>query len=396
MENELLKTLGKDKLEELISRYYSEEKVSDLIEEFELDVKVSGLLKLFPLKELDNDRCPYCNKAMQQRYVSKSVSKYQLPNPFCIECGHSDNESCFCSQCRIIEEEKNFNARLNYQKKIKNILHSYRDITQLTDLSLIQAISLVGLCRLGREEDSDLIGPIKYHEKLLAPSELMSLDIVKSLYDNQLIDVSLTTPSNSIYFDLTDQTADFNWNSIQWRLNLSNNSDENINLIESLESTLKKSELWPDSWESELDEIWKELALHQCLKYLQVHVEDHGFEFRAGKKTRQVLRDLLNEYSILKSYYFIWVSAHNAASYYLRKNTSRRQAANIIIGNIQSRSEKALAEKWDIKEYSKDSRCGESVLTALFSNVVTDLGDDFFKRKPDGVNASHIHIKVTD
>lgn len=64
MENDLLKKLGETKLKELISRYYSSEKISEIIEEFQLDIKASGLLQLFPLKELKDNKCPYCNLAL--------------------------------------------------------------------------------------------------------------------------------------------------------------------------------------------------------------------------------------------------------------------------------------------------------------------------------------------
>ncbi|MBL1320707.1 MAG: hypothetical protein COA63_006550 [Methylophaga sp.] len=382
MKNDLLKKLGETKLKELISRYYSSEKISDLIEEFQLDIKISGLYKLFPLKELKDNKCAYCNIALKQRYPSRSSLKYNQPIAFCGTCEHRDIFDCFCNHCKVIENEMGLHAIAEHQRKIGGIQTIRTDNVNLTDLSLMQAISLLGMCRLGRGEDSDLISPVNTYYPELAPTEMMTIDIVESLYAKQLIDIALTTPEGTVTFNEVGSLIDFDLLNVHWCLNLSKNESNNVDLIEQLEEMVRKKELWPNTWEGELLDIWKELALHQCYRYLQILVEDHGFQFRAGKKTRKILSVVLEDFSILKSYYFIWVAVHNAASYYLRNTTSKRQAANMIIGDIQRRSERALAEEWDVKEYSKNSRCGESILIALFSTLTTSLGRGFFTKIP--------------
>ena len=385
MKNDLLQKLGKDKFEELITRYYSNEKISNLIEEFQIDTEVSGLLKLFPLKELKDNKCPYCNIALKQSYRARSSPKYNQSIAFCDTCGHRDISHCFCNQCEIAEKERRLHAITMHQRRISKIQRTRADNINLKNLSLMQAISLLGMCRIGRAEDSGLISPVQGYYPELTPVAMMTFDIVKLLYDAQLIDVALSTPENTVSFDEVGNLIDFDLLKVYWHLNLSNDELNNIALIEQLENMVHKRELWASAWEVEVVDIWKELALNQCYRYLQVHAEEHGFQFRAGQKTRKILSTVLEGFSILKSYYFIWVAVHNAASYYLRNDTSKRQAANIIIGDIQRRAERALAEGWDVKEYSKDSRCGESVLVALFSNVVTNLGEDFFIERPTNI-----------
>lgn len=376
--------LTEDQLDELMKRYYSKEKLVDLIKDFKLNIPISGVIKLFPIEVLEDTLCLYCNEAMSRKRPSRSAlaSGYRLPVAYCNSCSHKADLHCYCMNCRAIEAEKDQKLHLDFQNKITQIQHLNNNTSEVTDLSLKDAFYLVGLCRLARGDDTHLISRVSSFSTSLAPSEQMSLNILQFLYKSQLIDVSLSSPMGSIHFDASNKPECVNWRSVEWCLNLSKGATENIEQIKNIEDVIRKKELWPPTWEEELEDIWKELALHQCLKYLQVHVEDHGFEFRAGEKTRSVIKTLLEDFSILQSYYFIWVAAHQAASYYLRKNTSRRQAANMIVGDIQRRAERALVESWKVKEYSKDTRCGESVLTPLFSNVLTNLGDSFFERIP--------------
>jgi hypothetical protein len=376
--------LTSEQLEELMKRYYLGEKVADLIEAFQLDIPLSGLVRMFPLQTLVDLLCPYCDKPMSQRYPSRSAlnANNRISKPFCKTCGHIEEENCLCDSCRTIREIKEELQLIRYQQQISQIQNEKTICSsKLNELTLRNSFFLVGLCRAGRDEDSNLLASIQSHHLQFAPTQLMSIDIVESLYKDHLIEISMTSPPDSIIFSDTG-ISQIIWDEVEWRLRLDADETSNITLIENLEIMLCNTDLWPDSWESELVSLWKELALHECLRYLQVQLETHGFEFCAGKKTKQVINDILIKYPILKCFYFIWVSVRSAASYYMQNNTSRRQASNIVTGNMQRRAEQALFEGWEIKEYKKDTRCGESILTALFSNVLTNLGDDFFKAIP--------------
>ncbi len=381
--NDLLKKLSEEELQGLIERYYSNEKVSVLLEEFELDINATELIRNFPLKELPDVQCPYCNIAMKQRYPARGIARYSWPSPYCGNCAHKLQSPCGCDKCDEFAREEEKQRLISFREKISKTTFVRKCNIQIDGLTLMQAMALVTLSLISRDENDSLISSIASHHLRLAPTEIMTLDIIKSLHKDHFIEIAEETSFHFMEFGELGNIDQLIWEDIEWRYNLVNDESSNAEFLRELEITIRDKTLWPLSWEDDLTKVWKELAYQHCCKYLQVHVEEHGFLFKAGEKTRKVINHTLDNYSILKSYYFLWVAVRNVASYCLRKNLSQSQAGYIIPGNIERRVDKALASNdWEVKEYRKDSRCGKSAMTDYFANVVTNLGEDFYTEKP--------------
>lgn len=60
--------------------------------------------------------------------------------------------------------------------------------------------------------------------------------------------------------------------------------------------------------------LWPKLGLHECLRYLELGLADHGLEKRVGEKTIAVVTNALHDFSIGQVYNFIWRGASASRS----------------------------------------------------------------------------------
>ena len=372
--------LSKSELEELIRRYYAGEKNSVLIEEFGLDVKANQIHTLFPFIQRHDLVCPYCQAHLVQRALSKSASKYEGSDntAYCEKCGHRNYEYCRCKNCEKISAKQA--EKLISQKR--EVIHSTHrpkrpNLIDLSTISLIDGLSLVSLARVALNEKNSKILPLKCHTLNFCVRESTTLIVLEKLHEKGLIEISLESDLRAV--DLSQEKGPvIDFYLLSWEFRLGKDVQENLTAIELLEKRFRNKNEWPHFWMKELHTVWVDLALEEVLSYLELKLIEHKFSPRIGDKTRTVFLSLLQSFPISKIYNFIWVSVTNATAYQVRSSISKQQAANTVIGNCQKRAERALNEHWEIKGYKKDYRIPDSTRVSIFSNVLTDLGDNFY------------------
>jgi hypothetical protein len=64
--------------------------------------------------------------------------------------------------------------------------------------------------------------------------------------------------------------------------------------------------------------LGKEISLLECINYLEFVVAEHQLSFTPGEKTKLILGQVLNKFSVAQAYSFIWRSAKDAAEFYMR------------------------------------------------------------------------------
>lgn len=164
-------------------------------------------------------------------------------------------------------------------------------------------------------------------------------------------------------------------------------------LLDEIDSVFRKG-TWPKEWFEESVSLWRELALHESIQYLHACMEEHGFEFNPGDKTKQIISGVLESYSVAQTYVFIWRAVKDAAAYYMSDHVSKKQAANSAIGRIQRQAERALAENWEIKPYRRDRRAPESMISHVLYRTVLKLGDSGINYVPNPI--VHDHSEYND
>jgi len=127
--------------------------------------------------------------------------------------------------------------------------------------------------------------------------------------------------------------------------------------------------------------LCKDVCLFECISFLLLQLNSHGFHFVPGEKTAIVLSKCLEDYSVGEVYLFIWKSILNSSSYYLKENISRKHAANAVIGNIERQYERAIANKWKINGFRRNYHLPQSVLSRVIFNQILGTDDGCFKHK---------------
>lgn len=73
--------------------------------------------------------------------------------------------------------------------------------------------------------------------------------------------------------------------------------------------------------------LWKEIAVAECIEYLQYQLDKVNFEFTPGEKTYKTFEIILNDFSVSQVYGIICVPLRMHQSYILKrvlvKNTPR-------------------------------------------------------------------------
>ena len=129
-------------------------------------------------------------------------------------------------------------------------------------------------------------------------------------------------------------------------------------------------------------DIWREIALGECLDYLIYQMNKVGFNFSPGDKTVAVINELLDSFSVSQVYSIIYKGITNATRYYQEGGISKKQAANSVISRCQGFAEKALIEGWDISKYKRIKELPQSSLSQILFNKIYKIGDKCIDEVP--------------
>jgi len=291
-----------------------------------------------------------------------------------------------CNDC--IEAEREAERRrqedqgaLRVQLLKEELTSASRSAPEIELMSFREVVFLLSLLRYAGSEDLDFIIPYELVSADLSPTSEYDHDIINKLFRRKLIAIHPGSKAESVIIEEGKLTGYFPL-KVHWTLPLEGREISPAAFMEQLELRLRDRASWPEDWSEKTVKLFQEVALQECLQYLQVVVEDHGFELRVGDKTLLVLKDILRRYSVAQAYNFMWRAAKDAAAFYVRKDTSRRHAANTIPGAIQRMADRATAEGWDVKAYRRDFRAPQSMLSRVLFDVALGIGETGFTSIP--------------
>jgi hypothetical protein len=291
-----------------------------------------------------------------------------------------------CNGC--IEPEREAERRrqedqgaLRVQLLKEELTSASRSAPEIELMSFREVVFLLSLLRYAGSEDLDFIIPYELVSADLSPTSEYDHDIINKLFRRKLIAIHPGSKAESVIIEEGKLTGYLPL-KVHWTLPLEGREISPAAFMEQLELRLRDRASWPEDWSEKTVKLFQEVALQECLQYLQVVVEDHGFELRVGDKTLLVLKDILRRYSVAQAYNFMWRAAKDAAAFYVRKDTSRRHAANTIPGAIQRMADRATAEGWDVKAYRRDFRAPQSMLSRVLFDVALGIGETGFTSIP--------------
>lgn len=378
--SEKLSHLSSEQIVTLINRYYSNEKIANLIEEYNLKLMPSELVRNFP-PEILNSQCIYCDKNLIRPRISREYSRLKKPCEYCPHCGHQSNGLCSCINCK--EQER---IKMETEKQSKqNFLDTLMAIDEETNidfqsLAFSDKVYLGAILREGISEDYNYIKPFKNFINLICPTNEFRLEIVNRLIEINAIVIHPNTDSKFIeIIDYENGEYRYYSHEVKWVLNIKNGNLNKVQLIESF--------INPNEWIFEREEalaLWKKISLYESIEYFQYSTKNVlSIDYSIGDKTKTVLNDLINDYSVSQIYGILYQSTNKALRFQAEKRVSTKYAANTIIGTAQSIGDRAKINKWHLQKYSRIKNCPESALSKFFFERIIKIGCDGFNEKPD-------------
>lgn len=137
-----------------------------------------------------------------------------------------------------------------------------------------------------------------------------------------------------------------------------------------------------DADKEDLLNLWKEIAIGECITYLQYRLDKVGFPFSPGEKTHFVFQQLLDYFSVAQIYYIIWCKVNDASRWYLEGGVIKQRAANSVIGACLNYGQNAIFYERDLPQYRRPSDCPRSILTQYFYDNILRLGPDADNVRP--------------
>lgn len=358
--------LSKEEIANLKERYYRGEPVYKLVNEYDLNVSPSMFHNLFPPEQVVKYGCSGCkvNLVVDALPRTKQNKEYDKKQFFCPLCGRKPfAEKCGWIVLPLLSDEEIANKRKQiheyFEKKVKPIDYD--------KLSLTLKIYLAVLCKALLGKDKKTISPLNESGITVASTIDLQQKIYAALIKSRAIVVSSESPLYA--FDTAGFPHNYDRAKVSYNLNLINIPQNAMGLetINSLDALSLKDN-------SELFLLWQEIAVGECITYLQYRLQKIGFDFSPGPKTRTVFKKLLENFSVSQIYYIIWCKVNDASRWYLEGNGTKQHAANSVIGACERYGENAIYYERELPQYRRPAECARSVLTQFFYNRIINLG----------------------
>lgn len=386
--HEKLRHLTMLQIESLMNKYYNGVKASDIIKEYNIDTTSSKLYTLFPPIICEDIICPVCNEPMYKERDSKSSYSWNKKKPFCAICGHTDEIICKCNYC-IAEREKV--RKLNEERKVRILQEKREKIKKVYDLNIVpvnysdlnfrEKVFLGALLRTSLSEDMEVILPLNDAERELAPTIGYIKEILSYLIGRGVISVDSNSSIDAFLDSNEEKDIEFPnvyyITMVKYRINIVGDED-----IKNILSKIINPKSFSDADKEDALNIWKEIALEECIEYFEYQMKSVRFDFNIGEKTIAIFKDLLENFSVSHIYGIIYKSVANATKYYQESSVSKKQAANSVIGGCQRYAERAMINNWELAKYSRIKELPQSMISEFFFDRVIGVGSLGFNMPP--------------
>lgn len=386
--HEKLRHLTMLQIESLMNKYYNGVKASDIIKEYNIDTTSSKLYTLFPPIICEDIICPVCNEPMYKERDSKSSYSWNKKKPFCAICGHTDEIICKCNYC-IAEREKV--RKLNEERKVRILQEKREKIKKVYDLNIVpvnyselnfrEKVFLGALLRTSLSEDMEVILPLNDAERELAPTIGYIKEILSYLIGRGVVSVDSNSSIDAFLDSNEEKDIEFPnvyyITMVKYRINIVGDED-----IKNILSKIINPKSFSDADKEDALNIWKEIALEECIEYFEYQMKSVRFDFNIGEKTIAIFKDLLENFSVSQIYGIIYKSVANATKYYQESSVSKKQAANSVIGGCQRYAERDMINNWELAKYSRIKELPQSMISEFFFDRVIGVGSLGFNMPP--------------
>ncbi len=308
---------------------------------------------------LDDIACGQCGQPYRFSTRSQYQGRHRLKGLVCSECIDAERRA-------IAEEKKSLLSELR-----QTAIEGKQDLQSLGFKE--KAYLVAAVSSLGNEQLTAIYPLNTYPLCTLSPDRAYDESIIRHLSKNNCLIIDPSTRPDAVQYN-DDGSASLALGECFFEIAYDTSAMGDLFgefLDEGEQSEIKSSDAFSD--------LCKEVQLNECLAFLKTVLENHRLRISPGQKTRLVLNECLEHFSVAQVYNFIWRAVKDAAAYYMRENVGRGQAANSVVGNISRSRERALANGWEIKPFRRNYNLPQSSLSRLLFNVILGTDDGGFK-----------------
>jgi hypothetical protein len=318
----LLSKLTKLEIKELAVRYWSgDDSVAEIIARYGLDCHPRQLVDALPLVITDV-QCPYCRHPMVRKILSRS-SRQKLSRLFCPHCRHRQASHCACFRC---QKQQYALAKQALLSQARMVLDTEQAVQSVTDLSLKDVLYLITLIRSSVTVSSaGCVGPTAYIPPLAPHDDKL---IVQHLLERELISLSPDTEDAAfIVRDEALQDAHFNaiedldFMAARWTIHLEHFDEALAQLNSSLHNGV-----WLNKWGREVKALWRDIAVFECVEFLQYLAEERKFAVEMTDELKDTLRTLLQQYSVSQCFSVMQDGVRDVSDSIVKETLPRTEA----------------------------------------------------------------------
>ncbi|WP_339449901.1 hypothetical protein [Pseudomonas sp. EA_5y_Pfl2_R50] len=242
------------------------------------------------------------------------------------------------------------------------------DSLEPEDLSLIEAVYLVALVR-GCEMDhvNWRLAPFGNTAKPMDPTAGLRYAII-GLMNKRILGIADITPDSA--FDVSTEQTRYYLHRIIWTFN-----SATLDLYKNIRN-LSRNE-WPETWKAQLSILARDLAVEECVQFLEFQAEERQIEPPPVEDMRSVYRLLLEKCSVSRCWYFSYLAAMSANDYRTKYKASDRAVTTRLIRLVDQKATRAIEEGYG-KDFNRSSSSPRSQLSEAFHDVLTKWEEKAF------------------
>ena len=377
--HEKLAHLSSKQIIQLMDEYYAGVRVKKLIEDYKVNCRPNDLHKYFPPIVLDK-KCPICGENFLNKRLSKTeienqgnpYRKIEAKKPYCPSCGHIDDDICECAAC--VEKRKKEQIKREAElKKMANEIKielekSYTGKVSVDELGFKDRIYLASLLGYGLSDDANVI-------KSLSECENSYSCLAEGDMDERIVDYLLKR--NIIIIDTSYLVYAFKQGKVEnkymrYKLNVEID-DNNIGALQGLMSP--KIDFSDENNIVAAYNLWKEVAMNDCIAFLVNEMRKKNVEFCPVKKTYILIDSMLKHFSTLQVQYIIYKSIDEISSKYTKSKPKRGVFSDIVFRRMEYWDSSMTYRESELPEYRDSKKFLYNNLHGVLFSKGLGLGD---------------------
>ena len=377
--HEKLAHLSPKQIIQLMDEYYAGVRVKKLIEDYKVNCRPNDLHKYFPPIVLDK-KCPICGENFLKKRPSKTeienqgnpYRKIEAKKPYCPSCGHIDDDICECAACVEKRKEEQIKREAELEKMANEIKieleKSYTGKVSVDELGFKDRIYLASLLGYGLSDDANVI-------KSLSECENSYSCLAEGDMDERIVDYLLKR--NIIIIDTSYLVYAFKQGKVEnkymrYKLNVEID-DSNIDALQGLMSP--KIDFSDENNIVAAYNLWKEVAMNDCIAFLVNEMRKKKAEFCPVKKTYILIDSMLKHFSTLQVQYIIYKSIEEISGEDTKSKPKRGVFSDIVFRRMEYWDSSMTYMESELPEYRDSKKLLNNNLHGVLFSKVLGLGD---------------------